>query len=235
MLSSVRGGAASAMGVEAFRGAQARSTAPSASSSARPPVSSAGPAVVVQISQAARDLARSRASSPGQKTVTPMATPRQPAVVKPRILNLPTSRALVDNIPLSGTKIVRDGARSLSKPTLHTSLGRGATPLGRWTDGEVSDQRARRPGRDIERDGEQVRSANTLSARLQSGEVVSGQWNEGSYLSMRDALPGREIAEKGARARDARTFIARLGKGEEPLEVTPERHLVRPDGRGNAA
>jgi hypothetical protein len=197
-------------------------------------VSKAGPAVVVQISQAARSIARARAAGPAQKSVTPMATPRQPAMVKPRILNLPTSRSLKDNIPLSGAKLVRDGVRSLSKPSIHTSLGQGATPLGRWTDGQVEDQRARRPGRDIERDGDQGRAANTLSARLQSGEVVSGQWNEGSYQAMKNALPGRETAEKGAQARTARTFMARLGKGEEALEVTPERHLVRPDGRGNA-
>jgi len=191
--------------------------------------------VVVQISQAARNIARARASAPAPKMVTPMATPRPPAQVKPRILNLPTSRALVDNIPLSGTKLVRDSAQSLSKPSLHTSLGRGATPLGAWTDGGIDSQRVKRPGFAIERDADQVRSANTLSARLQSGEVVSGQWNEGSYLSMRSARPGRETADKGAQARDAKTFIARLGKGEEALEVSPERHLVRPDGRGNAA
>jgi hypothetical protein len=148
-------------------------------------------------------------------------------------MNLPTSRALVDNLPLSGHKLVVEGKERLTKPTLHTTIAKGSYVLGRWTDGDLADWAARRPGAAIERSGERSRTSNTLSARLQSGEVVSGQWNEGSYDSMRAGRPGKDIADMGQRSRSAATLGARLGKGEEALEVSLGRHLVRPDGRAN--
>ena len=231
MLSSIRGGAASAMGASSA----VRSRGPSSSVGAAPRArGAAGPAVVVNISQAARDLARSRSAA--NQTVAPGGGSRGVDMVQPRHLSLPTSKSVVDNLPLSGNKLMEQGTGSLAKPTILTSISKGETLLGRsWTDGPPSTWDQRRPGAQIEKSGEKARVANTLSARLQSGEVVSGQWNDGSYDSMRAARPGKQTDDKAQYVRTARTLIARLAQGEEALEVTPLRHIVRPDGRGNAA
>lgn len=232
MLSSVRGGVASAMGAAAFQSVQNRGSVGRASGSMPARSSSVGPAVVVDISPAARELARVRASGATAAPAT-LGETRRVEMVQPRLLNLPTSTKIEDNLPLTGNRLVTEGQEKITKPTLHTSIIKGAYPLGRWTDGDLPSRVARRPGAAIERSAERARSQNSLSARLQSGEVVGGAWNEGSLVSIRESIPGKGIADLGERTRKASTLLARLGKGEESLEVGLGRHLVRPDGRGN--
>lgn len=232
MLSSVRGGVASAMGAAAFQNVQSSSAARRASGSVSSRSSGVGPAVVVNISPAARELARVRTSGASATPAT-LGELRQVEMVQPRLLKLPTSTTLEDNLPLTGNKLVDEGQQKITKPTLHTSIIRGAYPLGRWTDGDLKSRTARRPGAFIERSAERARSQNSLSARLQSGEVVGGAWNDGPLESIRASMPGKGIADLGKRSRNASTLLARLGKGEESLEVGLGRHLVRPDGRGN--
>ena len=231
MLSSVRGGVASAMGAAAFQNIHGARSSSAAARVSPPAKSSAGPAVIVDISPAARELSQARAAAAASRRPT-VGTIRRVEAVQPRILKLPTSESLVNNLPLSGNELVSEGREKLTKATIHTTISRGEYPLGRWTDGEPSDWSAKRPGAAIERTAERARASSTLSARLQSGELVGDQWNDGSVVSMRNRRPGKGTADLGERSREASTLLARLGKGEEPLEVGMARHLVRPDGRG---
>ncbi|HCH65014.1 MAG: hypothetical protein CL927_21060 [Deltaproteobacteria bacterium] len=222
------------MGAAAFQNIQGARSSPTAARVSPPATSSAGPAVVVDISPAARALAKSRMAAPASSRMS-VGTIQQVDAVQPKILKLPTSESVSDNLPLSGNKLMSEGREKLTKPTIHTSISRGEYPLGRWTDGPLEDRNAKRPGLSIERKAELARGARTLSARLQSGELVGEQWNDGSLSKLRSRRPGKATADRGEQARDSRTLVARLAKGEEPLEVRLGRHLVRPDGQANGA
>jgi len=136
-------------------------------------------------------MARQRAAAPVVDRVNAPGISEDVPQVQPRLLSLSSSESLIANGPLSGNQLVERGTRINAKPSLSTSLAKGATPLG--------------------------------------------QWNVGSYTSMQASRPGKEISDHGAHARSSTTLTARIGQGEEPLEVTPGRHIVRPDGGGNAA
>ena len=192
--------------------------------------------VTVSISDAGLDAARRRAAAPVVGKVRALGTTSDVPTVQPRLLNLASSASLPKHSPLSGNAIVAEGTETNRKPSLSSSIGAGAAPLGRWTDNQsYASLKHMRPGADIERDGVRLRSADTLSARLQRGAVPLGQWNAGEYSQIVKTLPGREIRLEGARARGSSTLSARIAMGEESLEVTPGRHLVRPDGNGNAS
>jgi hypothetical protein len=235
MLSSIRGGAAAVGGAYALRSTNQLSSRPAPTASVPQAARPSSPAVVVNISQAGLEAARLRAAAPTVGRVNPPGGTGEVPLVRPRLLNLSTSGSIVQNGPLSGNELQNEAVRALSKETLHTAIGRGEAPLGRWTDGPLTAQSLHRPGASIQREGDRSRSASTLSARLQAGARPLGQWNAGGYMSMRASRPGKETTDQGAQARGATTLTARIGQGEEPLEVSPARHLVRPDGEGNAS
>jgi len=236
MLTSIRGGAAAAGAVSAPRAVSSRLSGPAPTASIPTIPENMSRGVTVAISQAGLDAARRRAAAPMVGRVQALGTTGEVPEVRPRLLNLSTSESLPKHGPLSGNALMSEGTEVNRKPSLHTSIATGQVPLGQWNDtNSYSALKHMRPGADIERDGARSRSANTLSARLSHGAVPLGQWNGGEYEQMVNALPGREIRLEGERARRSTTLTARIGKGEEPLEVMPGRHLVRPDGEGNAS
>ncbi len=236
MLSSIRGGAAAAGAVPALgRASRGLSgPAPAVDAPAIPGKLSRG--VTVDISQAGLEAARRRAAVPTVGQVRALGTTSDVPIVRPRLLNLDSSRSLPKQGPLIGNAIVAEGTEANRKPSLSTSIGKGAAPLGRWSDNRSYESlKYMRPGADIERDGARLRSADSLSARLQRGAIPLGQWNSGEYSRTVKSVPGRDIRVQGEQARTSTTLSARIGKGEESLEVTPSRHIVRPDGNGSAS
>lgn len=234
MLSSIRGGAAAA---GSFAGV-ARAGTQKLTTSVQQLPSDVGRSrgVVVNISAAGREAAQKRAQAPRVDQVRPAGGPRGVEQVQPRLLSLGGSRSLGEGGVLSGNRIVSNGTANTRKPSLLTSLGQGATPLGQWNQGSVSSTRANRPGFAIERAADAGRSADTLSARLQRGDVPLGGWGDGrgSLSAISASRPDRDTEQAGAKQRAATTLLSRIAKGEQPLETGPGRHIVRPDGQGTA-
>lgn len=238
MLSSIRGAAAAAVGAGAVRVPSMRLATPPSSGpapTASIPTLPREVGVIVNISEAGLAAARARSAATVVEPVTAPGSSGEVALVRPRLMNLSTSRSIVSNGPLSGNELVEEGTAVNAKPSMHTTLGDGESPLRRWTDGPLTSQQASRPGAATERMASRAFSANTLSARLQQGDVVLGRRNVAQFMSPQASRPGKEVTDHGERARGASTLTARIGQGEAPLEVTPGRHIVRPDGDGNAA
>jgi hypothetical protein len=145
-LSAVQGGAAPALAVRPAGQAgvgQVRIT--------RAPT--AGPAAVVQLSEAAR-----RTLGQGVPSVQP------PKVLMGSALNPMSPRQI------GGARYVEQAAQQLVEPTILTRVGEGEVQLGQWNSGSYAQMRSNRPGLNIHLDGEKQRTAQTLSARLSRGE-----------------------------------------------------------------
>lgn len=185
--------------------------------------------VVVNISEAGREAARRRAATPTLASLPQAGHANDVPEVAPRLLNLPTSRSLEANGRISGNTIVEQGTANNAKPALSTTIAKGARPLGQWNAGSLASMKAMRPGANSERMGSEARTATTLSARLQRGETPLGGFTTEGLRTMQN------IESEGAKARSATSLSARIGHGEEPLEVSPGRHIVRPDNNGTSA
>jgi len=150
-------------------------------------------------------------------------------------MRLPTSYTLEDNGPISGNEIVIDRLRPRARQSLSSALGGQGSAGERFRRKAFSVDRPIRTGPEIERAADRARTSGTLSARLQQGVVMLGQWNKGSYSSMRAERPGKDTSDHAARMRSLSNLGPRLAKGEESLEVSPGRHIVRPDGESTAS
>jgi hypothetical protein len=186
--------------------------------------------VIIDISAEGRKAARKRAAAPKLGRVNRPGGTGSVEHVRPPRVNLPSSDPNVVRRTYLGNEMMNEGNRRIRKPTIHTSLGQGKSPLPRWTDRAPSQVFSEVPGASVQKAAAKGRSSNNLTSRLQRGILPLGQWNTGSYASIRAARPGKAIADQGQRGRSSANLSARIAKGEKSLEVKFSRHIVRPDG-----